>query len=399
MLMSRVRPRDLRAALCVFLTSCSAAGLAGCEAFPTQGPNPLAIQSHESDSQTRLGYVVVDLTPAALDILVAAAPAQSSGFLDRRGGSPELQLGVGDIVNVTIFEAVAGGLFIPPEAGTRGGNSVTLPPQEVDRNGNIQVPFAGAVPAAGRSLAAVKATIETRLRNRAIEPQAIVTLQESRSTFVTVSGDVNQPTRFALARSRDRLLDAIGRGGGSKWPPYETYVTLQRSGRSSTIYYNKLLSDAASNVFLYPGDVVSVSRQPRAFLALGASGQNGVINFEAEALTLAQAVARAGGVLDARGDPAQTFLYRLEQKQIAVQLNRDLGNTSGATTPVIYRVNLREPQGYFLATRFPMRDRDILFVSNAASVELTKFLQLAHLAGSIAGDVEATRFIANGYRR
>ena len=123
MLMSRVRPRDLRAALCVFLTSCSAAGLAGCEAFPTQGPNPLAIQSHESDSQTRLGYVVVDLTPAALDILVAAAPAQSSGFLDRRGGSPELQLGVGDIVNADLKSNRTSRLLPRPAGGRRRDDS------------------------------------------------------------------------------------------------------------------------------------------------------------------------------------------------------------------------------------------------------------------------------------
>ncbi|WP_246791535.1 polysaccharide biosynthesis/export family protein [Bradyrhizobium commune] len=55
------------------------------------------------------------------------------------------------MVAVTIFESTAGGLFIPAEAGTRSGNFVSLPNQNVDSAGNISVPYAGAVKAAGRT--------------------------------------------------------------------------------------------------------------------------------------------------------------------------------------------------------------------------------------------------------
>ena len=63
-------------------------------------------------------------------------------------GRPELRFGIGDVVSVTIFEAAAGGLFIPTEAGVRPGNFVTLPDQTVDNDGNISVPYAGLVKAA-----------------------------------------------------------------------------------------------------------------------------------------------------------------------------------------------------------------------------------------------------------
>lgn len=375
--------------------------VAGCDAFPTQGPNPLTLKAEESQSDIRTGYLLVDLAPANISVLEQTGPkALGDSFARFRGtGTPSLVLGPGDLVNVTIFEAAAGGLFIPSEAGSRAGNFVTLPVQEVDRNGMIQVPFAGFVKAGGRGLADVKNTIEERLRNRAIEPQAVVTLQESRSTLVTVTGEVNTPARFALARSNDRMLDAIARAGGSKWPPYETYLTLQRGNQTTRIYYNRLLNEPSNNIYTKPGDTISVSRETRSFLALGASGQNGFINFENETLMLSQAVARAGSILDSRGDPAQTFIYRLESRNVVQKMGYDTTGFSSDKVPVIYRVNLRDPQGYFLATKFPVLDKDILFVSNAQTVELTKFLQVLQLTGNTITDADAARIILKGYRQ
>lgn len=351
-------------------------------------------------SESGTGYVLVDLNPSNISILEKHGPkAFGDSFARLRSSQPTLNFGVGDLVNVTIFEAAAGGLFIPAEAGSRAGNFVTLPTQEVDRNGMIQVPFAGLVQAAGQTPAAVKQTIEERLKNRAIEPQALVTLQDSRSTLVTVTGEAAQPARFALSRSSDRMLDAITRAGGSKWPPYETYVTLQRGGRTSMIYFNRLLNEPSNNVYVQPNDVLSLSRLTRSFQALGASGQNGFINFEAETLTLSEAVGRAGGVLDSRGDPAQTFLYRMETRRTLEQMGYDTQGYPRDQVPVIYRVNLRDPQGYFLASKFPMYDKDVLFVSNAQTVEITKFLQLLQLGANTVTDADASRIILKGYRR
>ncbi|MGL5735498.1 MAG: polysaccharide biosynthesis/export family protein, partial [Beijerinckiaceae bacterium] len=316
-----------------------------------------------------------------------------------QGGSSSLVLGVGDIVNVTIFEAAGGGLFFPENtSASRPGNFVALPPQQVDSRGTIQVPYAGQVPAAGRTPAQVKDTIEARLRNRAIEPQALVTLQESRSTIVTVTGEVNQPVRFPIATSNDRVLDAIARAGGSKWPPYETYVNIQRGKRTASIYYNRLVADPSTNVRIKAGDTITLSRTVRSFMALGASGQNGFINFEAETLTLAQGVGRSGGVLDSRGDPGQIFLYRLEPRRVVESMGYDLRNFPRQVVPVIYRLNLRDPQGFFLATKFPMNDKDILFVSNAQSVEFSKVLQVLALTGNTVTDVDAARIILKGHR-
>jgi hypothetical protein len=71
--------------------------------------------------------------PAKASARTQCGPNASKVFSRRppRG----ITLGIGDIVSVTIFEAEAGGLFLPSEAGARPGNFVTLPDQIVDSDG------------------------------------------------------------------------------------------------------------------------------------------------------------------------------------------------------------------------------------------------------------------------
>ena len=101
--------------------------------------------------------------PAKASARTQCGPNASKVFSRRppRG----ITLGIGDIVSVTIFEAEAGGLFLPSEAGARPGNFVTLPDQIVDSDGNITVPYAGTIRAAGRTpLEVQQAIIEALTR-------------------------------------------------------------------------------------------------------------------------------------------------------------------------------------------------------------------------------------------
>ena len=101
---------------------------------------------------------------------------------------------------MTIFEAAAGGLFIPAEAGVRPGNFVTIPNQAVDNNGNISVPYAGNIQARGRTPVEIQQAIVDALRSRAIEPQAVVSLVDQRASLISVLGDVRAAGRFPASR-------------------------------------------------------------------------------------------------------------------------------------------------------------------------------------------------------
>src|SRR5688572_27278497 len=167
----------------------------GCSFMPTTGPEVAEInRSEQTSDPERLPYALVKVTPQVIDTLATWAPRIASAFTDRRPPK-EIKFGPGDVLNVTIFEAAAGGLFIPIEAGARPGNFVVLPNQIVDSQGNIQVPYAGPVRALGRSAREVQTSIVDALKSRAIEPQAIVTLITQNTSMISVFGEVNTPTR------------------------------------------------------------------------------------------------------------------------------------------------------------------------------------------------------------
>jgi polysaccharide biosynthesis/export protein len=358
--------------------------ISGCNTLPTSGPASSYVREGEANPES-LPYALVRVTPEIAGILDRNSTAIGHAFKDRRGPS-EIRFGVGDLVSVTVFESGTGGLFIPLEAGVRPGNFITLPNQSVDTNGNITVPYAGAIKAEGRTVVQVQQAIVTALKDRALEPQVVIALIEQRASSISVLGEVNTPSRFPASASGERLLDAITRAGGPKNPGYDTWVMLERHGRQATAAFGALMNEPANNIYVRPQDTIYVFTQPQTFLALGASGQQGQFPFGAWRLSLAEAVAKAGGLNDNLADPASVFIYRGEPRQVAERLGVDCSRFGGPFVPIIYNINLRDPAGYFLAAKFEMRNKDVIFSSNAPSVEGTKFLTYLRLMFNTASD-------------
>ena len=334
-------------------------------------------------------FALVDLSGAMISALKdnSAMPMEASYGSDVPR-SPAVKLGIGDIVQLTIFESQAGGLFIPAAASSSTGNYVTLPQQTVDQSGRIAVPYAGSVRVAGRSAAEVQHDIERRLAVKAIEPQVVLSLVSRRGAQVSVLGDVASAGTFPIDAGGSRILDMLSKAAGIKSTGYETEVTLQRVDRTATIAFDELVQTPAENVYVMPGDVIYVARRAISFLAFGASGENGKYDFGAKQISLAEAIALAKGLSDGRADPRQVFIYRMEDRRRLNQAGIDLSALppQSSTVPVIYRANLREPDGYFLAQGFPMRDKDVVYISNASAVELAKFLSLLQTASSIGAN-------------
>ncbi|PNG27325.1 polysaccharide biosynthesis/export family protein [Methylocella silvestris] len=362
-------------------------GVGGCSFFPQDGPASVDVLSQKSDL---LPYGLVKLSPETVDILAAYEPKGLAGtFTDRRPAS-NIKFGIGDIVSTTVFEATAGGLFIPLDAGARPGNFVTLPDQAVDDHGNISFPFAGVIRAAGRNNVEIQNEIVDRIKNRAIEPQIIITLAQQRTSLISVIGEVNTPLRFAVPATGagDRILDAITRAGGIKGQGFSTWVMLERGGKRATVPFENLVMNASNNIYIQPGDRIYVYQEQQKFIAFGATGaidaigSQGEFNFDAWRINLAEAVAKAGGLQDARADASAVFLYRREPKEVAKLLGVDISRFAGDLVPVIFQVNLRDPGGYFIATRTQMRNGDVIYVSNAQSNDLSKFFNFVNTVSS-----------------
>jgi polysaccharide export outer membrane protein len=373
---------------------------AGCgsQLLPDSGPTAPAIKGGVSWNGPQYG--LVKLTPETVHILEEYGPLTLSAAFGDHRPPPEIMFGIGDVVSVTIFEAAAGGLFIPSEAGVRPGNFVALPNQPIDTKGMISVPYAGSVPAAGKTPSQVDQEIVNRIKNRAIEPQAVVALVTQNTSLITVVGEVNSaftPSgRLPAQPAGEHLLDVITRAGGLKDQGQDTWVMLERHGHRATVPFGALVYDPGNNIWAWPNDTIYLYKEPQTFLAFGATGQQGQIPFSAGVtssawrMTLAEGVAAAGGLIDVQADPGSVFLYRREPRELAEKLGVDCSKMNGPTVPVIYSVSFTDPAGYFLATKVQMRNKDVIFAANAASVEITKFTNFLNAVISVPNNVATT---------
>jgi polysaccharide export outer membrane protein len=397
------------------VVACTA--LAACTQLPVDGPHHRDIATNATASLVSdrrdivVEYALLDINKAVLESAVEVGPGSFFRTFGRYSGpAPIIRVGVGDVVQVSVVESAAGGLFIPAEAGVRPGNFVTIPPQQVDRGGTISVPYAGAIQAAGRTPSEIQRDIESKLANRAIEPQVVVTLAEQNATEASVVGDVlNTANRFRIRLGGERVLDMISKAGGLKYPGYELFVTLQRKNKRSTVYFPTLINNPSENIFVAPGDTIYVYREQQKFVALGALGTVGQTSgltaqfpFEQERLSLNEAVAKAGGLLDSRANPGQVFLYRVEYREVLAKTGVNLAKfpPNQKLIPTVYPANFREPSSFFFAQGFMMRNKVLIYVSNAGSVEVIKCLDYLRAVTStvsgVAGDAVLTKDAVRG---
>ena len=397
------------AILATMLVAASAAVLTGCSYFPNSGPNHLVIEHSAKESSSvehrhiAVDYVLVDIGRKVLSAVRNIGPESFSESFgqSRTRIAPIIKIGIGDTIQITIFESAPGGLFTSGDIANRPGSFVTLPAQTVDSRGMITVPYVGQVRAAGRSVVDVQQGIESALKQRAIEPQVIITLPDQTSADVSIFGDATGNLRSRLRPGGERILELIARTG-LRAAGHETFLTLNRNGKQAPVHFPNLIAKPEENIFLQPGDVIIANRVQQRFSVFGAAqnvaqtfGVNTQFSFDTPTLSLSEGVARAGGLIDQRASASHVFLYREESRDVLQRIGIDLRKFPETLhrIPTIYRANFLDPSVFFAIAQFPMRNNDIIYIANSQSVQLEKFLNHAQLVTTTASTV-ATDFLA-----
>jgi len=364
----------------ILLSGFACLALAGCQSLPMAGPSADSIKASSSSKFTknssnkpRLSYEVIDVDRNILAILSERRLNTFEGSFGGKGSANGGVVGRGDQIVVTIWEASSGGLF----AGANGASSSALPAQPVDSEGRITVPFAGRIKAAGRTPYQIKSSIEQALEGKAIEPQVLVSVTKPVFSTVTVSGEASSGGRVPLTGRGDRLLDVIAAVGGPSTSVKEVAIQLTRGNMTRRVAMDRVVQTPSENVFMRPGDIVTLLRDERTVSVFGAAKTNLEVKLEPGQTVLSETLARAGGLHDSLASPESVFIYRVED---AHTVSHFLPNSKLAAentmVPVIYRVNLKDPSGFFIARAFKMMDKDILYAANAPSVQFGKFTTL-----------------------
>lgn len=357
--------------------------VSGCAVMSSAGPSSRAVHHAEGQKFDSSGIRVIDLSDALVRQMIARQHSSLFSEVFQEASQSNMLIGEGDLVDVAIWEAPPAALFGADNQNLLAGSKSTvarqtnLPGQVVDSMGQITVPFVGQIQAAGRTPQQIAAEITRRLKGKAHEPQVIVKLADNAATNVTVVGETAKNIRMPLTSKRERLLDALAAAGGSKQPVGKTTIQLTRGSIVETLPLDAIVRDPRQNIALQANDVITALYQPYSFTALGAIGRNSEIDFEGTGLTLAQALGRIGGLDDSRASARGVFIFRLEDKAaLGLAGDKSARTTPDGKVPVIYRVNLGSPETFFIAQSFPIKNKDVMYISNAPLADLQKFVSI-----------------------
>ncbi|WGE31756.1 polysaccharide export protein [Actinobacillus genomosp. 2] len=362
-----------------------AASLVACSNLPTSGPSLKEVtEVNENEQQQGQNEVnLVQLNNSVVNHLYSLQESQNfSGFSGISSGSNYSgSANIGDVLEISIWEAppavLFGGTF--SSEGQGSGHLTQLPPQMVNKNGTINVPFVGNIRVAGKTPEAIQAQITSALKRKANQPQVLVKIANNNSSDVTVIRQ-GSTVRMPLTSNNERVLDAVAAIGGTTENIEDVTVQLTRGNQVKTLAFETLIANPYQNITLRSGDVISLLNTPYSFTGLGAVGNNQQMKFSSKGITLSEAIGKMGGLLDHRSDPRGVFVFRyvpFSQLDMEQQMEWEAkGYGVGMDVPTVYQVNLLEPRSLFLMQRFPIQDKDIVYVSNAPLSEFQKFLRM-----------------------
>ncbi len=375
--------------------------LQGCSGFfSSSGASRAQVESAAAPEKNESAISVVAVNNGvALKVLSAYRSMKFNDVLPS-ARSQENLVGAGDSLDILVWEAPPAILFtasssysamLTSNALSSSGKSsnvntspaslgmpmTALPPQVVNKQGTVVFPFVGRIQVAGKTLTQIEKEIVEKLAGKANQPQVMVRLVTNYASTVTVVGEVNSSVLMPLTPKGERLLDAIAIAGGVKAPVNKITIQVTRNGQTKSLPMETVIQDPRQNIALLPGDVVTAYYQPLSFTVLGAAGKNDEVTFEAQGIMLSQALARVGGLNNSLADSKGIFIFRYEDpKTLDIKVSSAQSRFPTDQVPVIYQFDMNDPGTFFASQNFPMKNKDMVYVATASSVELLKFLAI-----------------------
>jgi polysaccharide export outer membrane protein len=193
-----------------------------------------------------------------------------------------LLIGGGDLLKVSIFGA--------PESDQE---------VRVDQAGNVSLSFIGSVHVAGLTNTEAQDLIAKKLVAGGFfaQPQVSVFEKEYATQGISVLGEVQHPGVYPILGTR-RLFDVISLAGGTG-PKAGRLVSISHRDHPesprSVMLSNDANESAKSNIEVFPGDTVVVSRAGVVYVVGDVHRPSGVIMDNGTNMTVLQAIAMAEG--------------------------------------------------------------------------------------------------------
>jgi len=233
------------------------------------------------------------------------------------------------------------------------------------------------------------AAVRRALIGKVANPQVIVTIASNGSNSITILGEVRNPGRQPLSSNHNRILDAIAAAGGPSRSLYDIDVRIQRDGKTYAAPMSVVTTEFNENVRLQRGDQVNLVYKPRRFSSFGAFNTVARSELPSGPLTLSEALSGVGGLDSNLANARSVLVFRFERPEVAQALGIQQAPTSRGV-PVVYRLNLNEAEGFFIASNFQMQPDDVIYAPRAGAAEMRKFFEFVQSMTRVVYDVSVT---------
>ena len=274
---------------------------------------------------------------------------------------PELEYRIGplDMVQVVVWEH--------PELTSPMGQYQPAG-QKVTTDGKLFYPYAGELQAAGLTAQELRAEITKRLSDKILnDPQVDVRVTGYHSRKAFVAGAVEKPGFVAFNENPMTLPDAIAYVGGFSDKADPSMMQLRRGNKVYNINYLNAFNAnlPLERIIVQPGDQILVpalteTQKDQKVYVLGEVGRSGIVNILNGNLTLAEALATAGGLQALNATSRGIYVIRnTSEKQIDV-----------------FQLNAKNALALAMADRFQLNSRDIVYVDASDLATWNRLLSL-----------------------
>jgi polysaccharide export outer membrane protein len=243
-------------------------------------------------------------------------------------------------------------------------------PYRVDLRGNVTVPRAGRVHAAGLTVEEFEAALADRFKDLLQEPVVTVTVKEFRSQRVSVLGAVTTPGVHQI-QGRKTLFEVISEAGGLKNEAGNAIKITRRKENGPLPLADSGLDpggqyyvgevnlrsvmtarNPVENILIQPNDVISVPKADLIYVVGSVKKSGGFVLSERDHISVLQAISMAEGLEQTAGSANARIIRSIEgqaRQEIPVDVKKIL---AGKTNDV------------------PLIANDILFIPNSTTKQV-----------------------------